>query len=220
MDKKSLRCHLSEVSKELQEETGHPLLPDHKAPDNLDISKFWSAYDIDLLKYIRGRCSAEDEELRATISDIVDTFQQLWDDEGAYLSMLTQSTDILSKMPPLHKLMVLTLPTRPDRLSLSDVLKIKTCVCSVLSLPLHAVFLAGYEEGSVRLQLYIPEGKVTSDIAKKRRLLHTLYHDLLDEDIDIELLRPIKIGSTANPNVSVNELYSFLINKATVSCKY
>ena len=220
MDKKSLRCHLSEVSKELQEETGHPLLPDHKAPDNLDISKFWSAYDIDLLKYIRGRCSAEDEELRATISDIVDTFQQLWDDEGAYLSMLTQSTDILSKMPPLHKLMVLTLPTRPDRLSLSDVLKIKTCVCSVLSLPLHAVFLAGYEEGSVRLQYYIPKGNLSEDNPKKRRLLHTLYHDLLDEGIDIELLSTTKIDSTTKPKVSVNELYSFLINKATVSCKY
>ena len=208
MDNKSLRCHLSEVSKELQEETGHPLLPDHKAPDNLDISKFWSAYDIDLLKYIRGRCLAEDEELRATISDIVDTFQQLWDDDKAYLSVLTQSTDVLSKMPPLHKLMVLTLPTRPDRLSLPDVLKIKKCVCSVLSLPLHAVFLAGYEEGSVRLQFYIPEGKVTNlseDIARKRSKLNELHSNLIDEGIEI-YNSPIYIDPTSEPKVSVSSL--------------
>ena len=172
-----------------------------------------SAYDIDLLKYIRGRCSAEDEELKATISDLADTFQQLWDDDKAYLSMLPQSTDVLSRMPPLHKLMVLTFPTRPDRLSLSDVLKIKTCVCSVLSLPLHVVFLAGYEEGSVRLQFFIPKesgNELSEDNCLCKIKKHELYIELLREKINVELLSEIYIDISSEPKVNTNKNVNIL----------
>ena len=172
-----------------------------------------SAYDIDLLKYIRGRCSAEDEELKATISDLADTFQQLWDDDKAYLSMLPQSTDVLSRMPPLHKLMVLTFPTRPDRLSLSDVLKIKTCVCSVLSLPLHVVFLAGYEEGSVRLQFFIPKesgNELSEDNHLCKIKMHELYIELLREKINVELLCDIYIDIPSEPKVNTNKNVNIL----------
>ena len=173
---------LNEGSLILQEETGHPLLPQHQVSEEQDISDFWSEYDIDLLKFVAERGFVEEDGLRIAINDVVGIFGQVWHADTNYLSMFPQLASVLFKKPPLHELVVLTLDIHADKLSLPDVLKIKKCFCSVLGLPLHTVLFAGYEEGSVKLKFFIPRGKmgeVSEDNCKKRRKLHELYHDLL-----------------------------------------
>ena len=152
-------------------------------PPDLDFSRLWSKFDIDLMKEL---CSFEDMKtfckgkLYANFLEVQSAYEEIWD---SLYSLNEFETGIITHGSTPHpSFQPLDLRfSHSEQMDLPSVIKIKEYLCRALKIPLHAVLLLGYRKGSVIINFLVSD-KISKDIKKKALNIFREF----EEDQDLE----------------------------------